>query len=59
MSVIAPEAWPTLKYMPRTRDLSSTRRTLLQAWARKFLGGQATADGAPSNPARQGKLILR
>jgi hypothetical protein len=28
----------TWKYMPRTRDLSETRRRLLQAWCRKILG---------------------
>lgn len=32
------ETWPHYEYMPRTRDLSETRRTLLQAWARKTLG---------------------
>lgn len=28
--------WNQYGYMPRTRDLSQTRRTLLQAWARKY-----------------------
>jgi hypothetical protein len=27
--------WMTTKYMPRTRDLSQSRKTLLQAWCRK------------------------
>lgn len=27
--------WMTTKYMPRTRDLSASRKTLLQAWCRK------------------------
>ena len=30
-----PSLWMTRKYMPRTRDMSSSRRTLLQAWCRK------------------------
>jgi hypothetical protein len=30
-----PALWMTTKYMPRTRDMSSSRRTLLQAWCRK------------------------
>lgn len=29
--------WNQYGYMPRTRDLSASRRTLLQAWARKYL----------------------
>ena len=28
--------WNKYGYMPRTRDLSQSRRTLLQAWARKY-----------------------
>jgi hypothetical protein len=28
--------WNQYGYMPRTRDLSQTRRTLLHAWARKY-----------------------
>lgn len=27
--------WMSTKYMPRTRDMSASRRTLLQAWCRK------------------------
>lgn len=30
--------WMTTAYMPRTRDLSASRRTLLQAWCRKVIG---------------------
>lgn len=30
--------WSHYEYMPRTRDLSASRRTLLEAWARKTLG---------------------
>jgi len=29
-----PSIWMTTGYMPRTRDMSSSRRTLLQAWCR-------------------------
>ena len=32
--------WMTSKYMPRTRDMSRSRRTLLRAWCRKVLAGQ-------------------
>lgn len=31
----------TAKYMPRTRDLSDSRRTLLHAWCRKFFVAEA------------------
>jgi|GEM_PF-554462 len=30
-----PSLWMSIHYMPRTRDMSSSRRTLLQAWCRK------------------------
>jgi hypothetical protein len=29
--------WDKAEYMPRTRDLSSSRRTLIHAWCRKYL----------------------
>ena len=32
-----PAGWMSIRYMPRTRDLSASRRTLLQAWCRKAL----------------------
>lgn len=32
-----PSIWMSVNYMPRTRDMSATRRTLLQAWCRKVL----------------------
>lgn len=45
--------WGKSEYMPRTRDLSNSRRTLLQAWALKCMqGGTVTAAAAP--PAAQG-----
>jgi len=33
-----PAIWMTTAYMPRTRDMSASRRTLLQAWCRKVIG---------------------
>ena len=33
-----PAIWMTTGYMPRTRDMSQSRRTLLQAWCRKVTG---------------------
>ncbi len=35
----APSNWLSNKYMPPTRDLSNSRRKLLQAWCRKALQG--------------------
>jgi hypothetical protein len=32
--------WMTSSYMPRTRDMSSSRRTLLRAWCRKVLAAK-------------------
>ena len=34
-----PKLWISRRYMPRTRDMSASRRTLLQAWCRKVLAG--------------------
>jgi hypothetical protein len=36
-----PKLWMKLAYMPRTRDMSASRRTLLQAWCRKVLAAPA------------------
>lgn len=33
-----PDRWMSSRYMPPTRDLSASRRTLLQAWCRKVGG---------------------
>jgi hypothetical protein len=30
-----PKVWMSSQFMPRTRDMSASRRTLLQAWCRK------------------------
>ena len=40
-----PSIWMSIHYMPRTRDMSASRRTLLQAWCRKVLsqGGNKKA----------------
>lgn len=35
--VTDPAQWMTTSFMPRTRDMSATRRTLLQAWCRKVM----------------------
>ncbi len=37
-----PAIWMSIHYMPRTRDLSASRRTLLRAWCRAVLGSSAT-----------------
>jgi hypothetical protein len=37
LKVTDPSIWMTDGYMPRTRDMSGTRATLLQAWCRKVL----------------------
>lgn len=37
LRVTDPELWMSRSYMPRTRDMSASRRTLLQAWCRKVL----------------------
>jgi len=35
--------WTTSGYMPRTRDMSLSRRTLLRAWCNKVLAAKPTA----------------
>jgi hypothetical protein len=35
LAVTDPKLWMTIDFMPRTRDMSASRRTLLQAWCRK------------------------
>jgi hypothetical protein len=37
LEVTDPTQWMSRGYMPRTRDMSASRRTLLQAWCRKVL----------------------
>ena len=41
LDVTDPKLWMSISFMPRTRDMSASRRTLLQAWCRKVLGAQA------------------
>jgi hypothetical protein len=44
-----PSLWMSIHYMPRTRDMSASRRTLLQAWCRKVLAKlPARTSEAPS-----------
>jgi hypothetical protein len=38
-----PKLWMSNDYMPRTRDMSASRRTLLQAWCRKVIAAARTA----------------
>jgi hypothetical protein len=38
LQVTDPAIWMSSGYMPRTRDMSASRRKLLQAWCRKVLG---------------------
>jgi hypothetical protein len=37
LEAIDPQCWMSIGYMPRTRDMSESRRKLLQAWCRKSL----------------------
>jgi hypothetical protein len=39
LQVTDPAQWMSINYMPRTRDMSASRRTLLQAWCRKVAAG--------------------
>jgi hypothetical protein len=41
LQVTDPKQWMSIHFMPRTRDMSASRRTLLQAWCRKVLAGSA------------------
>lgn len=41
-----PAIWMSIHYMPRTRDLSNSRRTLLRAWCRKVLPVYPGATGS-------------
>jgi hypothetical protein len=43
--------WMQPEYMPRTRDLSSSRRGLIQAWCRKIIGGAAVLALLLTHPA--------
>jgi hypothetical protein len=39
LRVTDPTQWMSRGFMPRTRDMSASRRTLLQAWCRKVVAG--------------------
>jgi hypothetical protein len=41
LQVTDPSLWMSIHYMPRTRDMSASRRTLLRAWCRKVLAAPA------------------
>jgi hypothetical protein len=41
LAVTDPAQWMSINFMPRTRDMSASRRTLLQAWCRKVAGAGA------------------
>jgi hypothetical protein len=40
-----PKIWMSIHYMPRTRDMSATRRDLLRAWCRKVLSASTGKTG--------------
>ena len=42
--------WMTSDYMPRTRDMSHSRRTLLRAWCRKILAATGEGEIAEGQP---------
>jgi len=42
LDVTDPSLWMSVHYMPRTRDMSQSRRTLLQAWCRKVIAEAST-----------------
>jgi hypothetical protein len=55
---ISPQQWPNYEYMPRTRDLSQSRRVLLEAWARRVLAnGQQQASQASSAQPGKGRRL--
>jgi hypothetical protein len=37
LDVTDPKSWMSISYMPRTRDMSESRRKLLRAWCNKVL----------------------
>ena len=48
MDRVARSAWPTLQYMPRTRDLSASRRRLVQGWCMAVISGGGTSSPSSS-----------
>lgn len=57
---VSPQQWPNYEYMPRTRDLSQTRRVLLEAWARRIIadGKVEAAKGNPNQPSKGKRLYV-
>ena len=48
LNVTDPSLWMSVHYMPRTRDMSQSRRTLLQAWCRKVIAEEGKVSSAIS-----------
>jgi len=47
--------WMSNAYMPKTRDMSESRRTLLRAWCRKVLS--TTSKKVSKKPSKKGRLL--
>jgi hypothetical protein len=59
LNVTDPSLWMSIHYMPRTRDMSQSRRTLLQAWCRKVIAEAGTEGEAASSKAAPPRLTRR
>ncbi|HEX2080729.1 MAG TPA: hypothetical protein VHG08_23695 [Longimicrobium sp.] len=46
MERVARSAWPTLQYMPRTRDLSASRRRLVQGWCNAVINAGGSSNSS-------------
>jgi len=53
---ISASVWSTYRYMPRTRDLSRSRRELIAAWCNKIINGGS--DTAPASPGEKSSSTL-
>jgi hypothetical protein len=53
---IRASVWRTYLYMPRTRDLSRSRRELIAAWCNKIISGGS--DTAPASPGEKSSSML-
>jgi hypothetical protein len=53
---IRASVWRTYLYMPRTRDLSRSRRELIAAWCNKIISGGS--DTAPASPGEKPSSML-
>ena len=45
LRAVSKDNWKSVRYMPPTRDLSDTKRTLLQAWCRKAIRAGEEPEG--------------